>query len=224
MKTIFDLLTLIKDKKLKNGTKIKCSDFPVTYIYENETLGFYSKDEFIELTLKDILENLDYANYEIIEDIELHKTITYKDLEWYIIDIKDNEVKLLLKDVLDEERIKKYSTDEWFVNGKCVAHSDCVRAPFNWDLSYIKNTILDNFSKDINCPATLLTKEEVEDLPTEIRKSNEWYWTKSNASSENDRYAYAWYVDSDGFVDTYYVYYGNGYGVRPVITISKSEL
>lgn len=66
--TMYDLLGLIKDKKIKDGTRIKCSDFPVSYIYKNGTLGFYSKDMFFELTLRDILENIDYSNYEIIEE------------------------------------------------------------------------------------------------------------------------------------------------------------
>ena len=59
---------MIKDGKLKDGTKIRCSDFPATYVYKNGTLGFYGAEEFIELTLRDILENINYANYEILEE------------------------------------------------------------------------------------------------------------------------------------------------------------
>ena len=66
--TIYELLGMIKDGKLKDETKIRCSDFPATYVYKNGTLGFYGKDEFIELTLRDILENINYANYEILEE------------------------------------------------------------------------------------------------------------------------------------------------------------
>jgi hypothetical protein len=66
--TIYELLGMIKDGKLKDGTKIRCSDFPVTYVYKNGTLGFYCTDEFIELTLRDILENINYANYKILEE------------------------------------------------------------------------------------------------------------------------------------------------------------
>lgn len=66
--TIYELLGIIKDGKLKDETKIRCSDFPATYVYKNGTLGFYGKDEFIELTLRDILENINYANYEILEE------------------------------------------------------------------------------------------------------------------------------------------------------------
>ena len=66
--TIYELLGLIQNKKIKEGTKIKCSDFPVAYIYKNGTLGFYNKERFFELTLKSILENMNYAIYEIIEE------------------------------------------------------------------------------------------------------------------------------------------------------------
>ena len=70
---VIDLLNMIAKGEIKNETKIKCSDFPVSYIYKNGTLGFYSQDVFYELTLKDILENIDYATYEIIEEKELEK-------------------------------------------------------------------------------------------------------------------------------------------------------
>lgn len=66
--TIFEIIKMIKDGKLKDGTKIRCSDFPATYVYKNGTLGFYGTEEFIELTLRDILENINYANYEILEE------------------------------------------------------------------------------------------------------------------------------------------------------------
>ena len=48
------------------------------------------------------------------------------------------------------------------------------------------------------------------------------YWTL--ASNDGD-YTYAWYVSYDGHVDSFSgVYYGNDYGVRPVITIPKYNL
>lgn len=89
--TIYELLGLIKDKKIKNGTRIKCSDFPVTYIFKNGTLGFYSEDVFYELTLRDILENIDYANYEIIEEVEDKE---YEDIEELKIDYDDGDIAL----------------------------------------------------------------------------------------------------------------------------------
>ena len=60
------LLKLIKKNKIKDGTKILCSDFPVSYYYQDGTLGFYdAKKHFIPLSLKDFLENINYSTYEI---------------------------------------------------------------------------------------------------------------------------------------------------------------
>ena len=151
--------------------------------------------------------------------------ISYKGLRWIVIEEIDEEVKLLLKNILDEERIKKYSDDEWYINGKYVAHTSDIRPPFNWDKSYIKNTILPNFLKDLDVDGNmdLLTKEEVENLPKGIREIDDWYWTKTNY--ENDgRYAMAWFVHCGGGVYGYDVDSAGIVGVRPVITISKSEI
>lgn len=64
-------------------------------------------------------------------------------LEWH--ELGDN--KYLLKNVLDENRIKKYVDDEWYRNGCEVRHNDNVREKFDWDKSYIKNIVLENFKK-----------------------------------------------------------------------------
>lgn len=152
------------------------------------------------------------------------KQINFKGLDWYVLEENNEITKLLLKDVLDEERITKYCPDAWFRNGKEVRHSDNVRAPFNWNKSYIKTTVLLNFKRDLglgsNSRLTLLTKEEVEALPDEVRKCNAWYWTKSNASDDNDSYAYAWLVYSNGYVSWNNVYYTNS--VRPVLYLPSN--
>lgn len=160
------------------------------------------------------------------KNMEKYSIINFKNLDWYVIDIDEinGTTRLLLKDVLNEERIKKYVDDEWYRNGSCVRYTYDVRPPFNWDNSYIKNVVLPNFIKDlgIECKATLLTKEEVESLPDDIRKCNDWWWTRTNASDETDKYAYAFYVDIDGFVNNYNVYNAVN-GLRPAVSIS-SEL
>ena len=47
------------------------------------------------------------------------------------------------------------------------------------------------------------------------------YWTSTPFASDS---LDAWYVYYDGRLDSDYVGYGDGYGVRPVITVSKSNL
>lgn len=80
------LLQMIKDGKIKDGNKISCSDFVSSYYFKSGTLGYYNKDEngiikFVELSLKDIIENIKYATYEIIEEIEKPKEIELLNIE-----------------------------------------------------------------------------------------------------------------------------------------------
>lgn len=93
--TMYELLGMVKDGKLKDGTKIRCSDFPATYVYKNGTLGFYGAEEFIELTLRDILENINYANYEILE--EEKKTIDDLNLSLQEIEAFQEARQIFLK-------------------------------------------------------------------------------------------------------------------------------
>lgn len=86
------LLQMIRDGKIKDGNKISCSDFVSSYYFKSGTLGYYNKDEngiikFVELSLKDIIENIKYATYEIIEEIEKTKKIELIDNS--IIDIDE---------------------------------------------------------------------------------------------------------------------------------------
>ena len=158
--------------------------------------------------------------------MELNKELKFKGLDFiYIGDAEDGRKKILLKDVLTEEQIKKYCEDNKYRDGKEVRHSFNLYPPFNWKDSYIKTVILPNFIKDLglseeDVEATLLSKEEVESLPEDIKKCNAWYWTKSNASNETDKFAYAWYVFSDGYVDRDDVYFT--YSVRPVFYLDSA--
>lgn len=149
--------------------------------------------------------------------------IQFKGLDWYVIDIDGDNVKLLLKNVIDEERIKKYADDDFMINGNEVRHSDCIRLD-DMEKSYIITTILPNFIKDlgIEAEATLLTKEEVDNLPEEIRKCNDWYWTKSRYGYYSDWGGYfAWRVVTSGGV--YSDYLTIEFAVRPVLYL-KSHL
>ena len=159
--------------------------------------------------------------------MELYEEIKFKGLDFvYIGNTKDGRSKILLKNVLTEEQIKKYCEDDKYRDGNEVRHSFNLYPPFNWEDSYIKNVILPNFIKDLglseeNVEATLLSKEEVESLPEDIKKCNAWYWTKSNASDENDKFAYAWFVGNDGYVN--YSFMGMySFAVRPVFYLDST--
>lgn len=146
--------------------------------------------------------------------------IRFKDLEWYVLSTDENKTKLLLKDILDKERIKRYSDDDFMIMFSSVRHQDTIR-PFDWNNSYIKNVILPKFKNDLglNCEVDLLTKEEVEKLPTKIRECNNWYWTKSPLAGNSNN---ALYVYSTGSVDNWYSI--RHLGVRPILILNTMEM
>ena len=151
------------------------------------------------------------------------KKIKFKDLDWYVIEEIDDSVKLLLKNVLDEERIRKYSNDDWYVDGYEVRLTNDVKPPFDWEKSYVKNIILENFKNDlgIECDITIPSKEYIEKLPIEIRKCNCWYWTNTPSYFlAANAYAYVYYVHPTGEL----YQWGNvttSHGVRPIIILKK---
>ena len=152
--------------------------------------------------------------------------IKFKDLDWYVIDIDGDKVKLLLKNILDEDTVTKCVDDEWYRNKQYVRHTSCVRPPFDWSKSYIKNTVLPKFKELLNveCEVDLLSKEEVKALPEDIRKCNDWYWTKTNASDQSDKFTYAFRVNSDGYLSYIGVSSDCGVGARPAVSLDTSSL
>lgn len=146
--------------------------------------------------------------------------IKFKDLDWYVIDISEDNIKLLLKNVLDEERIKKYSNDDFMIVSNEVRHQDNIR-PYEWDKSYIKNQILPEFVKDLglgDIECSLLSKEEFYELPQDIKECNSCYWLKT--PDEYINYL-ALYVSSSGYVSYNYTFLA--FAARPVINLPSNK-
>lgn len=151
------------------------------------------------------------------------KEIKFKDLDWYVIEETDDSVKLLLKNVLDKERIRKYSNDDWYVDGYKVRLTSDVKPPFDWEKSYVKNIILENFKNDlgIECDITIPSKEDVENLPYEIRKCVNWYWTNTPSHFlAAGAYARVYGVRPAGEL-IQWSSVADSRGVRPIITLKK---
>ena len=110
------------------------------------------------------------------------RKVNFKNLEWYILEINEENVKLLCVNVLDEKHIKKYIDDERYRYEDRVRYDlDFYNSTISWENSYIKNIVLENFKNDmgIDCEVDLLTREERNNLIYQIRNCNKWYWTKT---------------------------------------------
>ncbi len=152
-------------------------------------------------------------------------TLTYKDLEWYVI--KDNEttIDLLPTKVLSEKLIKKYVTDEIMRDGFEVRMTDTIR-PITWEDSFIYKELLPKLKEHFKAEnVTLLSKEEIEALPLEIRECDHWYWTSTPMENGCPVKCAARFARVHSYGDSYIGWYASSaYGVRPLVSINKELL
>lgn len=150
--------------------------------------------------------------------MKLYDIVSCGGYEWYIINIKGNEVTLLAKD-----NFFGYSE---FSSGSNEYRTSKIRR-------YLMNVSEDLGKKgapplltnlaDVNCAdrVFLLSTNEVEKLPKEIREFSNWWWLRSPGDCSD----YAASVISDGSVnpDGNYVNFTSG-SVRPAIRVPAEIL
>lgn len=174
------------------------------------------------------------------------RLVNYKNFEWYVIKEDEKEKLLFMKDGIPADQVKKYFTNEQMVDSdNDVRFNKDYTNPW-WRDSYIRQVLNTKFLEDLDLEdlnvmettvelngekvttkdyIRLITKEEVENLHLEIRKTNRqygywtitpYYWSGSHA------YVFAVYGSSyPGNLNANYVY--NSYVVRPVISL-KSDI
>lgn len=174
-----------------------------------------------------VINGITYVRKDSIKhDYKLYEEIKWKGLDWIIIGLDNENIRLLLKDVIPRNILEEIIKDKWYLaSDNDVIMSDNIRPPFNFEESYINTDILPEFLSYLDiedrqgiADIDLLTKEEVENLPEEVKECNDWYWTKTNYESDS-KYAYVWYVYSSGNLYGSGVA-GTGIGLRPAVSLS----
>lgn len=150
------------------------------------------------------------------------ETIKFKGYEWIKLEENDGKTRLFLKNTLDEDTLEKCVEDKWYLDGCEVRLTENVKSPFNWENSYVKKVVLENFKKilGIECDVDLISKEEAKELNLDVRKSNNWYWTKTPPNC--NKYARVFYVLGSGLIDDYGAFITRG--LRPVIQLDTKLL
>ncbi len=178
---------------------------------------------------KIINEKLEKVKKELLEELGIKKykqgdTLTYKDLEWYVIKDNESTIDLLPTKVLSEELIKKYVTDEFMRDGFEVRMTDTIR-PISWKDSFIYKELLPKIKEHFKAEiVTLPSKEEIEALPLEIRECDHWYWTCTPIENgcPVECAPYFAFVYGDGESGSWGA--SGALGVRPLISINKDLL
>lgn len=154
-----------------------------------------------------------------MKDVKLYDIVSYAGHEWFVIRIDGERISLLAKNndfgvsIFDKET-NDYRTSE-------------IRRYLN---TSVLNRLTENGAEilETNIPdfglkdkVWLLSEDETEKLPQEIRKFSNWWWLRSPG-----RYNYnAASVGGAGGVTTngYYVY-SDSVSVRPAITVKVNDL
>ena len=172
--------------------------------------------------------------------LKLYDVIEWCGYEWYIINLKDDETTLFMKDKMPVSRVEKCFSERLLDSDKDVKFDTKGKNPW-WADSEIRFTLnslfldeldveqmnkmtttveLDGQERTTEDYVRLITKEETELLPQEILKcSGQYgYWTMSPSSFSDWFDADGLDVPSTGAVNLHSTWYG--YGVRPVINLN----
>jgi len=189
-----------------------------------------SKEEALKKIkeLEEYVKNMNYI-YKKYDELEIAGD------KYFVLDVRENEIDVCMLDIMSKEDVSKYFTDKWYVDS-------CKDVRFNSDIrnnkyedSYICKVLNGAFKedklKDLNVIGNvrLLTKEEVEKLDTEHKKtdlSRYGFWTMTPYNDMNKlnsgEYAYVFYVSSNDTLGNDTV--RDALGLRPVFTLKSDEL
>nr|DAI13199.1 MAG TPA: hypothetical protein [Caudoviricetes sp.] len=196
----------------------------------------------LEDQCKQILKEIETIRNEN-GSVKLYDLVKFSNLEWYIIAEDEDTLTLFLKDKLSPEQCAKYFDEGLLDCDKDIKFSNNVKNIW-WADSPIRMTLNSELLKDLDKTkmelmettvsiegqsrttedyVRLLTKDEAERLPLDALKSNYdyGYWTMSPSDFGYWGVANEFSVTGAGELTNYSV--SNGYGVRPVIRVTKDN-
>lgn len=197
----------------------------------------------LEDQCKQIIKEIETIKNED-SSVRLYDIVKFSNYDWYIIDEDENTLTLFMKDKLSPEQCAKYFDERLLDGDKDVRFNpNCkniwwgdspIRMTLNSEfLKYLDKSKMELMTTTVNNDGQsrttedyvrLITKEEAEILPSDILKSNYkyGYWTMSPSLFGYDSHAYEFLVVSAG--ELTYTGVRHGYGVRPVIRVTKGNL
>ena len=156
-------------------------------------------------------------------------------IDWICYKVINDNIFLTTVKELSEEIINEIIDGKRLANGKYVRYNNDVTDD-TWKNSVIRrilnNKFLEKLPKDkLNLMkkdyVRLLKKKEVEEFAGDLHiQSDEWYWTMTSNTNENDFYAYVFFVY--GSSNPGYLNYTNVNNsvvvVRPVVSLKSNVL
>ncbi|MCM1052482.1 MAG: hypothetical protein NC483_00670 [Ruminococcus sp.] len=188
------------------------------------------KESFLKL-IKEGLEVKD----SIFKFVNGRYEFEHKGIKYVEFKKTDNEISFISKDILSKEIMEDIVEDKKYLDSSSDVRYSSNIFDNSWENSFVRKILNEKFKDkyldDLNLinEVGCLTKEEAENLPQELKQTDDnryGYWTMTPYNDMNslDRgeCATVFYVDSSGYLGNHRV--DNAFGVRPVITLSTDEL
>lgn len=231
---------MIQRDEIARGTKIKNIRTNEEYIFDVDNFKNTQKGNTRFLRRCNLNET-----FEFIEKnkLKLYDLVKWNGYEWYVINLDNNQITLFMKDKFTPKMCEKYFDKRLLDSDKDVKFNPNYKNIW-WADSPIRMTLNSKFLEDLKIDemklmettvsidkknsttedyVRLITKEEVEKLPMEIRmcSGNYGYWTMSPSLFNSAFIANEFIVHSTGeLYDWYHV--SSWYGVRPVISLKAN--
>lgn len=165
--------------------------------------------------LEEYIESLD-------KELKLYDVVKYCNYEWYVIKIEEEYVTLMSKNAIGTCTYSDNNSND-FIKSNCIEMLNEFEKKLNMgDLlalarNYDENKIYNGF-------IVIPTLREIEQMPMDVRKCGNAYWTMTSSYgvSEDCTNAFVFSVWSDGSLRNDRVNIASG--VRPVIKIKRECL
>lgn len=189
----------------------------------NETKCYVSYDDYKKMR-KSYKDKLKEKSKMSKKEYKIGDEVKWCGLDWYVIDFNNKLVKLMSKEVFEPMTYSDKNSNDYKESNVKEYLEECFINQLDKSKLFATETNYDE-DKYVISKIKIPTLRDIEKLPMNIRKANDWYWTMtaSYAKSEDCDYAYVFTVNSIGRLGDDNVDW-TAPGVRPVITLSTDEL
>lgn len=186
-----------------------------------------------------VINGIRYVRYEEPKTYKIYDLVKYNGYEWIVINVKGDELTLMMKECLSEEKMKEIFNNGYLDEEDNIKYSLDEKC-YDWNKTRIKRGLNNEFLKEFDKEDLVKMKtnydkdkysidyiripeiREIERLNQDEIASNKSYWTMSPSLFDADwGSAFEYFVNLVGRIYSDWV--TNSYGVRPVITLKNDN-
>ena len=183
-----------------------------------------------------IINGIRYVRHEEPKTYKIYDLVKYNGYKWIVINVKGDELTLMMKKCLSEEKMKEIFNNDYLDEDSKIKYT-LDKTCNDWDKTEIKRGLNNEFLKEFDKADLVEMKTnydedkysfdyiritkmgEIERLDQDKIVPDKDYWTMSPSFFDTaDDHAYEWCQHNTGYLNPWWGVHGT-IGVRPVITL-----